>query len=449
MTRIAFPDDFLWGAATSAYQIEGACEAGGKGESIWDRFCHTPGRIKDGSNGDIACDHYHRFREDIALMKKLCLGAYRFSISWPRIFPQGKGVSNQPGLDFYSNLVDELLQAGIRPCVTLYHWDLPQALQDRGGFSVRDCAGWFGDFANTMVRLLGDRVTFWATLNEPQIFGILGYLIGKHAPGMSDPARYFKACHFINLAHGVGVAAIRAETSRAEVGTVLQFPPIHPVGGSQQDQRAVRVMDGLMNRWYADPVLLGSYPEDMLELFSGLEIPIEEGDLELIHQPLDFIGLNVYSRFFARHDPRVPLLNAMLDERQRLPGSDYTDYGWEVYPEAIYESLVRLKHEYGNPTVYITENGAAYDDPLVDGRIDDRRRIDYLQSYLAQAHRAMQQGVKVKGYFAWSLLDNFEWHEGYRMRFGLVHVDFESLRRTVKESGLFYKKLIESGGFEF
>jgi beta-glucosidase len=449
MTRISFSDDFLWGTATSAYQIEGAWNEGGKGESIWDRFAHTPGRIKDGSTGDIACDHYHLFTEDIALMRDLGLRAYRFSISWPRIFPLGKGAVNQQGLDFYSRLTDCLLEAGIEPLVTLYHWDLPQALEDVGGWANRDIAHWFGEYAAVVARKLGDRVELWTTMNEPQIFSMFGYYTGEHAPGLMDPSRYLSVSHYINLAHGEGVTAIRAQASDAKVGTVLQLPPIYPRSESEKDQKAARVMDGLMNRWYAEPVLIGSYPADILELLNPLGLPIMDGDLDRIYQPLDFVGLNLYTRAFAYHEPAVPLTEAMIDRDYRVPGATYTDYGWEVYPKAIYGSLLRFKKEWGDPPVYVTENGMARQDEIIDGHVNDQERIEFLTAYLAQVRRAMNDGVKVKGYFSWSFMDNFEWNEGYTKRFGIVYVDYATRERTPKASAYWYRNLIESGGYEW
>ena len=447
MSRIEFPRDFLWGAATASYQIEGAWQEDGKGESIWDRFAHTPGKIKTGETGDVACDHYHRFKADVALMRELKLRAYRFSISWPRILPQGKGQVNRAGLDFYSRLVDSLLAAGITPLVTLYHWDLPQALQDLGGWAKRDIAGWFGDYAGAAAKALGDRVKLWATFNEPGIFSVLGYLLGMHAPGLTDPFQYFPVSHHINLAHGQAVRAIRAEAKAPQVGTVLQLAPFYPVTDSEPDRQAARALDGLMNRWYAEPVLIGQYPQDMLDLLKPL-LPIQPGDLEQIFQPLDFAGLNIYTRAFARHDPSVPLLQAMADWNHRVPGAEYTAMGWEVYPQVMFETLLRFKNEWGNPTVYITENGAAYDDRLEGGEVRDQARIEYLKKYLAAVRRAMDQGVKLKGYFVWSLLDNFEWAEGTSKRFGLVYTDFPTQRRIPKHSALWYRQMIESSGYE-
>ena len=380
-------------------------------------------------------------------MRELRLKAYRFSISWPRIMPSGRGAAEQRGIDFYARLLDLLHDAGITPVPTLYHWDLPQALEDMGGWANRDIAGWFADFADLVARKLGDRMPMISTFNEPAIFLVLGYLTGRHAPGHSDPAKYFPACHHVNLAHGLAVQAIRAAARDAKVGTVLQLGPFHPREDREEDHLAARRLDGLMNRWYAEPVTVGTYPADMLELFGGL-VPIGDGDMEIVRQPLDFVGMNLYSRTMAYYDKEVPLLEAMVDEDHRIPGRAYTDMGWEVYPESMFETLARFKTEWGDPEVYITENGAAYDDGVVNGGVSDNRRIEYLKLYLEQVRRAMDEGVKVRGYFVWSLFDNFEWALGYGKRFGIVHVDYETLRRTPKASAFWYRQLIENGSYE-
>lgn len=444
---IVFPNDFLWGAATSSYQIEGAWNADGKGESIWDRFTHTTNRIRDGSTGDRACDHYHRYLEDVALMKELKLKAYRFSVSWPRIQPSGRGRPNREGLDFYAHLVDALLEAGITPMLTLYHWDLPQALEEKGGWTNRDMAGWFSDYAAAVARELGDRVPLWTTLNEPQIFTLAGYRIGFHPPGLRDPQAFLEAAHHANLAHGQAVKALRAEAGHPQIGTVLAIQSFHPATNSPDDLRAALVMDGVWNRWFAEPVLLGRYPSDMLDLYSDLVSPIREGDAALIFQPLDFVGLNIYTRTFVEHDPGMPGLQARTSNR-RVPGAEYTVKGWEVYPAAMYEALMRFKEDWGDPPVYVTENGAAFEDRVTNGAVHDPDRTRYYQAYLAELHRAMEAGVKVKGYFAWSLLDNFEWTAGTSERFGLIYVDFQSLERIPKDSARWYHNLIEANGFE-
>jgi beta-glucosidase len=310
-------------------------------------------------------------------------------------------------------------------------------------------ANWFADYAGAVARKLGDRVELWATLNEPQVFGMLGYFAGLHAPGIADPAKYLAVSHFINLAHGAGVTAIRAERPGVRVGTVLNTPPVHPRSDREADRDAARILDGFTNRWYAEPVLLGRYPDEVLRIIKPFAPPVQEGDLQRIHQPLDFVGLNLYSRIFAYHEPAVPVVQAMIDESYRVSGSAYTDFGWEVYPQAMYEALIRFKEEWGDPVVYVTENGRSRPDEVRDGRAEDPERIEYLAAYLAQVRRAMDRGVKVKGYFVWSLLDNFEWAEGYTKRFGIVHVDFQTLARTLKSSAAWYRDLIASGRYDW
>jgi beta-glucosidase len=441
MPALVFPEGFLWGAATSSYQIEGAAAADGRGESIWDRFSHTEGRIHDGSTGDVACDHYRRFRDDVRLMAELGLRAYRFSVAWPRVFPDGTGHLDRRGLDFYSRLVDALLEARITPMVTLFHWDLPQALEDRGGFRERSIAGWFGDYAEAVGRALGDRVELFATLNEPQVFAVFGHLTGEQAPGLVDFPGYAAVAHHLNLAHGAGVQALRASAPRARVGTVLQLPPAHPATPAELDVQAAARFDELFNRFFLDPVLLGTYPERALATLAPLSPPIREGDLRLIHQPLDFVGVNNYTRAVMRHAPEYPLFE-FISTDERIAGSEYTAMGWEVYPQGLYEALTRFRTDYGNPPVYVTEMGAAFDDQLEDGRVEDERRIEYLRAYIAAAHRALAEGADLRGIFVWSLLDNFEWQHGYQKRFGIVHVDCASLARTPKQSALWYRSVI-------
>lgn len=444
MTRVAFPAGFVWGAASSAYQIEGAPAEDGKGESIWDRFVRTPGKIKDGSTGDVACDHYHRFEDDVRLMKDIGLRAYRFSTSWPRIVPDGTGKPNPKGLDFYSRLVDRLLGAGVAPWVTLYHWDLPASLQERGGWTARDVAGWFAEYAAVVARALGDRVEHFMTLNEPQIFSIFGYLTGEHAPGLVDVPGYFAASHHVHLAHGRGVEAVRAEAPAAKVGIVEQVFPCHPATDCEADRDAARRLDGLFNRWYLEPLLLGRYPDDVLALFSFLASPVEEGDFDVIRAPIDFIGINHYTRQLVSHDATVPLFE--LRTGAKKPNAEYTAMGWEVCPAAFGEVLSRLRTEYGNPPVVITENGAAMADVYEAGRVHDGGRIAYLEAYLTELHRQMAAGSDVGGYFVWSFTDNFEWAYGYEKRFGLIHVDYRTGARTPKDSAAWYCRVIGGGG---
>ena len=447
MSRLDFPPGFLWGAATSAYQIEGGAREGGRGESIWDRFSHTPGRIHDGSTGDVACDHFHRSKSDVALMAELGLRAYRFSIAWPRVVPDGSGPVNRTGLDFYSRLVDTLLAAGITPLVTLYHWDLPQALEDRGGFRERAVAGWFSEYAAIVGRALGDRVEMWTTLNEPQVFGVFGHITGEQAPGLVDFHGYASTAHHLNLAHGSAVQALRASVPRARIGTVMQMPAVYPLTQSEADAAAARRFDALFNRFYLDPVLLGHYPENALEILAPLSPPIREGDLAVIHQPLDFIGVNNYTRAIIRHAPEYPLFE-FISAEERVAGARYTAMGWEVFPEGLYEMLTRLRTEYGNPPVYVTEAGCAFHDVVENGRVHDPDRIDYLRAYIASVHRALSEGADVRGFFVWSLFDNFEWQHGYKKRFGIVYVDYDSLARIPKQSAEWYRSVIEQNAVE-
>ncbi|HVW25293.1 MAG TPA: GH1 family beta-glucosidase [Polyangiaceae bacterium] len=447
MTRIAFPTGFVWGAASSAYQVEGAAAEDGRGESIWDRFARTSGKIVDGSTGDVACDHYHRFAEDVALMKELGLGAYRFSIAWPRILPEGKGPVNQRGLDFYSRLVDALLAAGVAPWATLYHWDLPAALSDLGGWTNRDVAAWFADYAALVGRALGDRVKHFMTLNEPQVFTIFGYLTGDHAPGLVDLPGYLRASHHANLAHGKAVQALRATASRSQIGIVEQIFPIHPLSANDADRAAAGRVDGLFNRWFLDPLLKGGYPDDMLRLLSFLPLPAEPGDAEIIAEPIDFIGVNHYTRQFARHDAELPLFEFQVDLAHREPGSDYTQMGWEVHAPSFGEVLARLRDDYGNPLVYVTENGAATLETVEPNAVHDPARRAYLESYLVELHAALAEGSRVGGYFVWSLTDNFEWAFGYTKHFGVIRVDYETQRRIVKDSGRWYASVTRENGF--
>ncbi|HVU01373.1 MAG TPA: GH1 family beta-glucosidase [Polyangiaceae bacterium] len=436
MSARGFPDDFVWGAASSAYQIEGAPAADGKGESIWDGFVRLPGKIRDGSSGEVACDHYRRFGEDVRLMKELGLRGYRFSVSWPRVLPDGTGAINARGLDFYSRLVDALLEANVEPWLTLYHWDLPIALQERGGWASRDVAGWFSDYASLVARTLGDRVRRFITLNEPQIFCVFGHLTGEHAPGLVDVPAYFAASHHVHLAHGLAVRAVRAAAPSARIGIAEQIFACHPATDSEADRAAARRVDGVFNRWYLDPLLRGSYPEDVLSLFSFLPSPVRDGDLDVVGAPLDFVGINNYTRQLVRHDPNVPLFEVSVDGRR--PGAEYTEMGWEVCPEAFGEVLACLRTEYGNPTVVVTENGAAMPETIDGDGVHDPRRIDYLRRYLEELGRQIAAGSSVAGYFVWSLTDNFEWAHGLEKRFGLVRVDYDTQKRTPKDAAAWY-----------
>jgi len=440
---IQFPRGFLWGAATSAYQIEGSPLADGAGASIWHRFAHTPGMTAGGETGDLACDHYRRSEDDVKLMHDLGLNAYRFSISWARILPEGTGTVNPAGLAFYDRLVDRLLEHGIQPSVTLYHWDLPAAIDDRGGWLNRDVAGWFADYATVVVRALGDRVPMWATLNEPWVVTDGGYLHGVLAPGHRSMFETPLASHNLLRAHGAGMQAIRAAGGR-QAGLVVNLEPKYPASAEPEDLAATRRADAYMNRQYLDPVFHGRYPEELAELFGQAWPAFPADDFPLIRQPLDFLGINYYTRAVTRNDPAAwPARAAKVHQ----PHHTYTTTDWEVYPRALTDVLLSIKDRYGRVPLYITENGAAfYDPPQADGGVDDPLRVQYFRDHLRAAHQALVQGVDLRGYFAWSLLDNFEWSAGYARRFGLVHVDFETQARTPKASARFYAEVIRTSG---
>jgi len=439
-----FPAGFLFGAATSAYQIEGSPLADGAGPSIWHRFSHTPGAIETGETGDVACDHYRRSESDVGLMHDLGLTAYRFSISWSRVLPSGRGAVNPAGLAFYDRLVDRLLERGISPMATLYHWDLPAALDDMGGWTNRDVAGWFADYAGAVVRRLADRVAFWATINEPWVVSDAGYLHGTHAPGHASLSEAPRASHNLLRAHGAGIQAIRAEGGR-QAGLVVNLEPKYPASDRPADLAATRRADAYMNRQFLDPVFFGSYPEELPDIFGDAWPAFPSEDQALISQPLDFLGINYYTRGVMRDDPgELPLRASRVRQRGRL----HTTLDWEVYPEALTEVLQWVRDRYGSVPLYITENGAAFDDPpeVETEILQDPLRVRYLGDHLRAAHRAIMNGVDLRGYFAWSLLDNFEWSAGYAKRFGLYHVDFATQRRTPKASAKFYAEVIGSHG---
>jgi beta-glucosidase len=441
-----FPDDFLWGAATSAYQIEGAPLEDGAGPSTWHRFSHTPGHTAFGETGDIACDHYHRYQNDVALMRKLGLRSYRFSVSWSRVLPEGRGTVNPKGLDFYSRLVDALLAAGIQPNLTLYHWDLPAALDDRGGWLNPDIADWFAEYARVLFRALGDRVKLWATLNEPWVVVDAGYLHGVHAPGHHNWFEAPIASHNLLRAHGRAVQAFRAD-GHGQVGIVVNLEPKYPASSSAEDKAAVERADAYMNRHYLDAIFRGSYPEPLAEIFGEAWPRFAAADLELIRQPIDFLGINYYKRGVTRYDPvTLPLRASTV----RQPQNQHTEMGWdwEVFAPGLTRILLWVRERYGDIPLYITENGAAFYDPPTptDARVDDPLRVDYLRLHLLAACDALRQGVNLRGYYAWSLLDNYEWAAGYEKRFGLIHVDFASLVRTPKSSAAYYARVIASNG---
>ena len=439
-----FPDSFLWGSATSAYQVEGSPLADGAGPSVWQRFAHTPGRVRDGDTGDTACDQYRRYPEDIALMQRLGLRAYRFSIAWARVLPEGRGSVNAKGLAHYDRLVDTLLAHGIAPMVTLFHWDLPAALDDRGGWLNPDIASWFADYGSVLYRKLDDRVTLWVTLNEPWVVTDGGYLHGVLAPGHRNAFEAPLATHHLLRAHAAAVQAYRA-MGRHRVGIVVNLEPKYPATDSEEDRAAATRADAYMNRQYLDPVFLGRYPGELGEVFGAAWPHWPEDEVAAIAQPIDFVGVNYYTRSVTRFDPASWPLRACP---VRTPQATYTETGWEVCPQALTDVLVRVKDRYGNPPIYVTENGAAfYDPPAIDGdRLADPLRVDYLRRHLRALHAALAAGVDLRGYFVWSLLDNFEWAHGYSKRFGIVHVDFATQRRTPKDSAHFYSRVIATRG---
>jgi beta-glucosidase len=441
-----FPEGFTWGVATSSFQIEGAAAEDGRSESIWDRLCATPGAIEDGTDGKVACDHYHRWREDVALIASLGMGAYRFSIAWPRVLPEGTGRINAAGLDFYERLVDGLLERGVRPFATLYHWDLPQVLQDRGGWATRDTVHAFEEYTYAVTHRLGDRVHDWMTHNEPWCVAVLGNVQGHHAPALKDWSVALKVAHHLLLSHGRAVPIIRENSPGARVGIVLNLSPAYPASGSPADVAAARASDGELNRWYLDPLYGRGYPRDMMEGYvaaghaDGWRF-VRDGDLSTIAVPTDFLGINYYMRAIVRSDA-VPEASNAPRELFAPPASELTDMGWEVYPDGLRALLMRVHREYAPKAIVVAENGAAYSHgPDADGRVRDEPRRRYLEGHLNACLDALDEGVPLRGYFAWSLMDNFEWAWGYRKRFGLVHVDYATQVRTVKDSGRWFSKV--------
>jgi beta-glucosidase len=451
MKTHTFPQNFIWGAAASAYQIEGGWNEDGKGESIWDRFSHTPGKILNGDTGDIACDFYHRWPEDIRLMKEIGLQAFRFSIAWTRVLPAGRGKINPAGLDFYSRLVDGLLEAGIVPCVALYHWDLPQALQEMGGWPARSTAEAFAEYTDVVTRSLGDRAKYWVTFNEPTCSGLLGYQMGIHAPGICDWGQSLAAIHHLLLAHGMALQVIRNNAPQSQAGIVIDPIPCQPATPAAEDYAAYRWFDGYHNRWFMDPLYGRHYPADILAEhvqrgnLSSSDLPfLQPGDYEIIATPTDFIGLNYYRR---------EVLSGKVDDRGGTsepldqPDEQHTKMGWEIYPQGLLELILNVYTEYRPAKILITENGASYSDgPAPDGRVHDQRRIAYLQGHIQAIHKAIEFGAPVEGYFVWSLLDNFEWSLGYSQRFGIVYVDYDTQLRLPKDSAIWYSQVIRQNG---
>ena len=451
---MAFGSDFVWGAATASYQIEGAAREDGRGECIWTRFSHNPGNVDKGDTGDVACDHYHRYPQDIELMKALGIDAYRFSVSWPRVLPQGTGTPNQRGLQFYDKLVDALLEAGITPYLTLYHWDLPQALQDKGGWANEDSVHWFRDYAAMMSDKLGDRVKHWTTFNEPWVVAFVGNEEGRHAPGIKDIVTAYRVAHHLLLAHAQAVPVIRENVSDSQVGIVLNLTPVHPNTNTEPDVQAALRLDAYINRWFLDALFKGEYPYDLVAWQGERLRGIDRLDaVSTAKIPLDYVGVNYYTRNVVAHDDTGGVLQL---RHVKQSGATYTEMNWEVYPQGLTEILTRLQADYAPAALYITENGSAWDDDMVSVTpeedtetgigpvIEDARRVDYLQRHLAAVDSAIEQGAPVKGYFAWSLMDNFEWGYGYSKRFGLIHVDYETLQRTWKRSALTYRDFIKA-----
>lgn len=443
MNKAKFPKDFLWGTATASYQIEGAHNVDGKGESIWDRFAHTPGKIKDGNNGDLACDHYNRYLEDVAHMKKMNLNSYRFSVSWPRILPDGSGKINHKGLDFYKKLIYELNKNEIIPMLTMYHWDLPQSLQFKGGWTNNDTVKYFLEYENILLKELGNDVPLWVTFNEPWCVSFLSNQIGEHAPGKQDYFTALEVAHNINVAHGLAVDAFRAENLNAEIGTTLNLFPIQTNEETEETQIAVDLMDQYKNKWFLDPVFKGRYPKKLYNIFREKFGDFEKGHQEISTscRDIDFLGINYYSRTVVKYNEKE-LLKA---EAVKPEGSKYTHMGWEEYSEGLYKLLKRINEDYTDIPLYITENGAAYEDKKENSGIHDQRRIDYLEEHFSAAERALEAGLPLKGYFIWTLMDNFEWAFGFDRRFGLIYTDYKNGRERIwKDSAYWLKNMLEN-----
>jgi beta-glucosidase len=438
---MSFPQDFIWGVATSSYQIEGTQPGDGRGECIWTRFSHTPGKTKNGDTGDVACDHINRYKDDVKLIRDLGFKAYRFSVSWPRVMPLGAGSINENGLAFYDQLTDELLEQGLDPYVTLYHWDLPQALEDKGGWANPDIVKWFADYTDIVTRALGDRVRGWITLNEPWCSSMLGYLWGVHAPGDQDMTKAYRAAHHLLIAHGHAMPIIRRNAPGVPAGITLNLAGQHPYSDDPEDIKLATRADGFMNRWFLDPVFKGEYPADLLaeEMIALALADVDPGRIKEAAVPMDFLGINYYMRWFV---------SQTLQGHDRFPADTrYTDMDWEIYGRGMGEMLLRVHQDYGPQALHITENGAAFPDPAIASGdvVEDPLRVDFYREYLEGAQWALDQGVPLKGYFAWSLMDNFEWGEGYEKRFGIVHVDYATQKRTPKRSAHYLGQIARTG----
>jgi beta-glucosidase len=444
---IQFPKGMKWGTATASYQIEGATTEDGRGLSIWDTFSKTPGKVLNGDNGDVACDSYHRYEEDVQLMKELGIDVYRFSVAWPRIFPNGTGEVNQAGLDYYHRLVDELIENGIEPMCTLYHWDLPQALQDKGGWNNRETIDAFVKYSEVMFKEFSGKIKYWITLNEPWCISFLSNYIGVHAPGNKDLQLATQISHHLLVAHGETVKKFRELGVDGEIGFAPNTTWLQPYSNKQEDIDACRREIAWFIEWFMDPVFKGEYPAFMVEWFEnkGVTLDIQDGDLAIINQPVDFLGINYYTGNVARYKENGGLLDSEFIEM----GYERTDIGWPIFPEGFYNVLTHITDRYGSVPIYITENGSCYNDEPVEGRVKDEGRIEYLKQHLTALSRAIESGVNVKGYLTWSLMDNFEWAEGYSKRFGIVHVNYRTLERTKKDSYYWFKQTIDNKWFEY
>ena len=451
--RGLFPANFMWGTASAAYQIEGAWDADGKSPSIWDDFCHRPNSsVIDQDTGDVAVDHYHRYAEDIELMQSLNINAYRFSIAWTRVMPEGRGQVNPKGLAFYDALVDKQLECGITPMATLVHWDIPVVLQQQGGWANRELAYWFADYVDVVVKALGDRVQYWNTVNEPSMHASLGYLTGEHAPGIQSPKQFCHAVHHQLLGHGLAMQVIRAAGSQHKAGIALHLSPTHPFNpDKKKDRWAAYFANAMTNCIFLDPLYKKKYPEIIRQRLRWFMPKVTQADMDIIATPTDFLGANNYTSYRFSHTYLKPFFNikshtgtVMPDCEYEKDGQQYTAMGWLVDPDSLYDILKMVQQDYDNPTVYITENGAAYTDELIDGKINDEKRIEYYEMQLDKVSQAMSEGADIRGYFAWSFTDNFEWTEGYRKRFGLVYVDYGTQRRIPKQSAKWYADLIKA-----
>jgi beta-glucosidase len=438
MKRKKFPAGFLWGTATASYQVEGAHKADGRGLSIWDTFSRTPGKVMHGHTGDFAADQYHRYGEDAALMKKLGVESYRFSLAWPRIFPKGGGEQNPKGFDYYNRLIDALLKNGIKPAVTLYHWDLPQELQDRGGWSDRDTVYRYSDYAEACFKALSDKVDFWITLNEPFCTSILGYEAGVHAPGIKDRDRAYRGIHHLNLAHGLAVEQFRSGGYHGRIGTTLNMETPRPAGSSPEDAEAADRAADKPTRMFLDPLIGKGYPQRHLDAL-GIKLPVEDGDMEIIAQPIDFLGVNYYFEYAAEYDPESPEKFRKLSTYHKKTAMD-----WPIVPDGLYRQLLWLKDHCPGLDLYVTENGCAFHDvPDIDlQKVSDPERISYLKDHFTACLAAIDEGVPLKGYFLWSFIDNFEWAYGYTRRFGIVYCDYTDYRRIPKDSYYYYREVI-------